>query len=123
MELARIHFKRAVASFFAFWYLPKNGYEASFLPSAEKKPAHTRLHIDSSSVVGRMGYDKIKTNLYTVAPNISDAAVLLVLAFTRMRFPFVVLGFLLTFTVFVIFATIDVEHSIHVPYYGCYMKT
>jgi hypothetical protein len=123
MELAQTQIKRAVVSFLAFWYLPKNGYEASFLPGAEKKLACTRLHIVSSYVVGRMGYDKIKANLYTVAPNISGAAVLLVLASTRIRFPFIVLGFLLTFTVFVVFATIDVEHSIHVPYYGCYMKT
>jgi hypothetical protein len=74
-----------------------------------------------------LGYDRIKTNLYTVAPNISGAVVLLVLAFTsdftRLRFPFIVLGFLLTFTGFIIFATIDVVHSIHVAYFACFMMT
>ncbi|KAH4181425.1 hypothetical protein HBI26_127950 [Parastagonospora nodorum] len=157
-------------SFFAYWYLPKNGYEAKFLTEDEKRLAHTRLQIDSSSVVGeafnlrkalgifavpstygflaieiclgvplqsvslflpqivqRLGYNKIKTNLYTVAPNIVGAVVLLILAFasdySRLRFPFIVLGFLLTFTGFIIFATIDVAHSIQVAYFACFMMT
>jgi hypothetical protein len=157
-------------SFFAYWYLPKNGYEAKFLTKDEKKLAHLRLQIDSSSVVGekfdlrsalgifkmpstygflaievclgvplqsvslflpqivqRLGYDPIKTNLYTVAPNIVGAVVLLILAFTsdytRLRFPFIALGFLLTFTGFIIFATIDVKKSITVAYFACFMMT
>lgn len=157
-------------SFFAYWYLPKNGYEAKFLTEDEKKLAFTRLQIDSSSVVGEefnlrkalgifaipstygflaievclgvplqsvslflpqivanLGYDKIKTNLYTVAPNIVGACVLLILAFTsdytRLRFPFIALGFLLTFTGFIIFATIDIKHSINVAYFACFMMT
>lgn len=159
-----------VFSFFAYWYLPKNGYEAKFLTEDEKKLAFTRLQIDSSSVVGEefnlrkalgifaipstygflaievclgvplqsvslflpqivanLGYDKIKTNLYTVAPNIVGACVLLILAFTsdytRLRFPFIALGFLLTFTGFIIFATIDIKHSINVAYFACFMMT
>ncbi|KAF2029283.1 MFS general substrate transporter [Setomelanomma holmii] len=159
-----------VFSSFAYWYLPKNAYEAKFLTESEKKLAYTRIQIDSSSVVGedfnlrkalgifrmpatygflaievclgvplqsvslflpqivqRLGYDKIKTNLYTVAPNIVGAVVLLILAFTsdytRLRFPFIALGFLLTFTGFIIFATIDVAHSIHVAYFACFMMT
>jgi hypothetical protein len=157
-------------SFFAYWYLPKNGYEAKFLNEDEKKLAFTRLQIDSSSIVGEefnlrkalgifklpstygflaievclgvplqsvslflpqivqnLGYDKIKTNLYTVAPNIVGAVFLLILAFTsdytRLRFPFIALGFLLTFTGFVIFAAIDVKHSINVAYFACFMMT
>jgi hypothetical protein len=78
-------------------------------------------------IVQRLGYDKIKTNLYTVAPNIIGAVVLLILAFTsdftRLRFPFIVLGFLLTFCGFIIFATIDVEHSLRVAYFACFMMT
>lgn len=78
-------------------------------------------------IVQRLGYDKIKTNLYTVAPNIVGAIVLLILAFasdyTRLRFPFIALGFILTFTGFIIFATIDVSHSIHVAYFACFMMT
>ncbi|KAF1843034.1 MFS general substrate transporter [Cucurbitaria berberidis CBS 394.84] len=157
-------------SFFAYWYLPKNAYEAGFLNEAEKQLAYTRIQIDSSSVVGekfnlkkalgifkepstygflvievclgvplqsvslflpqivqRLGYDRIKTNLYTVAPNIIGACVLLILAFTsdytRLRFPFIALGFLLTFIGFIIFATIDVEHSLRVAYFACFMMT
>jgi hypothetical protein len=78
-------------------------------------------------IVGRLGYDKIKTNLYTVAPNIVGACVLLILAFvsdyTRLRFPFIALGFLLTFIGFIIYATIDVEHSLTVAYFACFMMT
>ncbi|XP_014560666.1 hypothetical protein COCVIDRAFT_34310 [Bipolaris victoriae FI3] len=157
-------------SFFAYWYLPKNAYEAKFLNEAEKELAYTRIQIDSSSVVnqefslkdalgifkepstygfllieiclgvplqsvslflpqivGRLGYDKIKTNLYTVAPNVVGACVLLILAFasdyTRLRSPFIALGFLLTFIGFIIYATIDVEHSLTVAYYACFMMT
>ncbi|EMD90434.1 hypothetical protein COCC4DRAFT_187005 [Bipolaris maydis ATCC 48331] len=157
-------------SFFAYWYLPKNAYEAKFLNEAEKELAFTRIQMDSSSVVnqafnlkdalgifkepstygfliieiclgvplqsvslflpqivGRLGYDKIKTNLYTVAPNVVGACVLLILAFasdyTRLRSPFIALGFLLTFIGFIIYATIDVEHSLTVAYYACFMMT
>ncbi len=78
-------------------------------------------------IVQRLGYNKVKTNLYTVAPNISGAVVLLILAFasdlTRIRYPFIALGFILTFIGFIIFATIDVQHSIHVAYYACFMMT
>ncbi|KAF2476984.1 MFS general substrate transporter [Lindgomyces ingoldianus] len=78
-------------------------------------------------IVQRLGYNPIKTNLYTVAPNIVGACVLLILAFTsdytRLRFPFIALGFILTFIGFLIYATIDVEHSIHVAYYACFMMT
>jgi MFS family permease len=62
-------------------------------------------------IVGRLGYSTIKTNLYTVAPNISGAVMLLILAFSsdyaRRRGPFIVLGFLFTFVGFIIYATID----------------
>ena len=78
-------------------------------------------------IVARLGYSTIKTNLYTVAPNIVGAVVLLILAFssdlTRLRFPFIALGFLLTFIGFIIYATIDVSHSIHVAYFACFMMT
>ncbi|KAI7170243.1 putative MFS transporter, partial [Hortaea werneckii] len=52
-------------------------------------------------IVARLGYSTIKTNLYTVAPNISGAVMLLILGYasdlTRWRFPFIALGFLFTF--------------------------
>ncbi|KAL9594425.1 MAG: hypothetical protein Q9219_007041 [cf. Caloplaca sp. 3 TL-2023] len=36
-------------------------------------------------IVGRLGYNAVKTNLYTVAPNVSGAVMLLVLAFASSR--------------------------------------
>lgn len=52
---------------------------------------------------------------------------LLILAFasdlTRVRFPFIALGFLLTFIGFIIFVTIDVTTQIHVAYFSCFMMT
>lgn len=47
--------------------------------------------------LSRLGYDAMKTDLYTVAPNISGLVKLLILVFasgwTRWRFPFVVSGY------------------------------
>ncbi|KAK5141557.1 hypothetical protein LTR04_002553, partial [Oleoguttula sp. CCFEE 6159] len=78
-------------------------------------------------IVGRLGYDSIKTNLYTVAPNVVGAVVLLILAFssdlTRLRFPFIALGFLLTFIGFIIYVTIDVQSELTVAYFACFMMT
>jgi Major Facilitator Superfamily len=68
-------------------------------------------------IVARLGYSTVKTNLYTVAPNISGAVMLLILAFTsdytRRRGPFIVLGFTFTFVGFILYVTIDVLHDIH----------
>lgn len=78
-------------------------------------------------IIARLKYSTVKTNLYTVAPNVSGAVMLLILAFasdyTRLRFPFVVAGFLFTFTGFVIYAAIDVEAQLHVAYFACFMMT
>lgn len=78
-------------------------------------------------IIARLGYSTVKTNLYTVAPNITGAVMLLVLAFasdfTRWRFPFIALGFLFTFIGFIIYASIDVEHELHVAYFACFMMT
>ena len=78
-------------------------------------------------IIQRLGYDTVKTNLYTVAPNVSGAVMLLILAFasdlTRLRFPFVALGFLFTFIGMVIFAAIDVEHQVNVAYFASFMMT
>jgi len=69
-------------------------------------------------IVARLGYSTVKTNLYTVAPNISGAVMLLILAFTsdytRRRGPFIVLGFIFTFIGMIIYATIDVIHETHI---------
>lgn len=78
-------------------------------------------------IIGRLGYDTVKTNLYTVAPNVSGAVMLLILAFasdyTRWRFPFVAAGFLFTFIGFIIYVGIDVESQLHVAYFASFMMT
>ncbi|KAJ5115498.1 hypothetical protein NUU61_001257 [Penicillium alfredii] len=79
-------------------------------------------------IVSRLGYPTVKTNLYTVAPNVTGAAMLLVLAFasdaTRLRSPFLVLGFLLTFSGFMIYASIDDVHGrLHLAYFATFMMT
>jgi len=78
-------------------------------------------------IVARLGYSTVKTNLYTVAPNVSGAIMLLILAFasdfTRWRFPFVAAGFLFTFIGFIIYVSIDVLNEKHVAYFACFMMT
>jgi len=157
-------------SLFAFWYLPTSAAGARFLSADEKKLAHHRIAVDSSSVVNeafdlrdsfrifrqptswlilaiemclgvplqsvslflpqiiaRLDYGTVKTNLYTVAPNVSGAAMLLVLAFasdfTRLRFPFVAAGFAFTFVGFVTYAAIDVQADLQVAYFASFMMT
>jgi len=77
-------------------------------------------------IIKRLGYSTVKTNLYTVAPNVSGAVMLLILAFssdlTRLRFPFIAAGFLFTFTGFVIYAAVDVTTQLHVAYFACFSK-
>jgi MFS family permease len=78
-------------------------------------------------IIARLGYDTVKTNLYTVAPNISGAAMLLILSFasdyTRWRFPFIAAGFMFTFIGFIIFASIDVANQLQVAYFATFMMT
>jgi MFS family permease len=78
-------------------------------------------------IVGRLQFSTVKTNLYTVAPNVSGAVMLLILAFasdyTRWRFPFIAAGFLFTFIGFLIYVSIDVTHELHVAYFACFMMT
>lgn len=77
-------------------------------------------------IIQRLKYDTIKTNLYTVAPNVTGAVMLLILAFssdyTRLRFPFIILGFTLTFVGFIIYAAIDdVERQLQLAYFATFM--
>lgn len=77
-------------------------------------------------IIQRLGYSTVKTNLYTVAPNVTGAVMLIILAFcsdfTRLRFPFIVLGYAFTFTGFIIYAAItDVEAHIRVAYFATFM--
>jgi MFS family permease len=77
-------------------------------------------------IIQRLKYDTVKTNLYTVAPNVTGAVMLLLLAFssdlTRLRFPFIVLGFCFTFIGFIIYAAInDVAAQIQLAYFATFM--
>ncbi|KAL4806245.1 major facilitator superfamily domain-containing protein [Aspergillus unguis] len=79
-------------------------------------------------IIQRLGYSTVKTNLYTVAPNVTGAVMLLILAFSsdaaRLRSPFIVLGFLFTFSGFMIYASItDVQAQIRVAYFATFMMT
>ncbi|KAJ8130943.1 hypothetical protein O1611_g2685 [Lasiodiplodia mahajangana] len=79
-------------------------------------------------IVQRIVKDTVRVNLYTVAPNITGAVSLLILAFSsdllRIRFPFICLGFALTFTGFIIYAAIsDLERQIQLAYYATFMMT
>ncbi|KAJ5099930.1 transporter [Penicillium argentinense] len=78
-------------------------------------------------IIERLNYSTVKTNLFTVAPNVSGAAMLLILAFcsdwTRWRFPFIALGFLFTFIGFIIYAAIDVQNDVNVAYFASFMMT
>ncbi|KAF2664663.1 MFS transporter [Microthyrium microscopicum] len=78
-------------------------------------------------IISRLKYTPVKTNLYTVAPNVSGAVMLLVLAFasdyTRLRFPFIALGFIFTFIGFCIYVSIDVLDELHVAYFATFMMT
>ncbi|KAI0753295.1 MFS general substrate transporter [Daedaleopsis nitida] len=78
-------------------------------------------------IVARLGYDTIKTNLYTVAPNCVGAVFLVLLAFSsdhaKLRFPFIAAGFMLTFVGFIIYATLDVTTELRAAYFACFMMT
>ncbi|RYP78911.1 hypothetical protein DL771_000296 [Monosporascus sp. 5C6A] len=77
-------------------------------------------------IVHGLGYEYVKTNLFTVAPNITGAVMLLILGFTsdfmRVRFPFICLGFAFTFIGFIIYAAItDVQAQLRVAYFATFM--
>ncbi|KAI1499748.1 major facilitator superfamily domain-containing protein [Biscogniauxia marginata] len=78
-------------------------------------------------IIKRLNYDTIKTNLYTVAPNITGAVMLLVLSFasdySKLRFPFVAAGFAFTLTGFIIYACVSVDTQLNVAYFACFMMT
>ncbi|KAI0845477.1 putative MFS transporter [Daldinia vernicosa] len=84
------------------------------------------VNIFLPQIVQGLVNDTVTVNLYTVAPNVTGAVMLLVLAFTsdglRIRFPFVCLGFAFTFIGFIIYASIsDVHAQIRVAYFATFM--
>ncbi|CAJ2510538.1 Uu.00g095070.m01.CDS01 [Anthostomella pinea] len=159
-----------IMAVFAWFFLPASGATAWFLSDEERRLAHHRLQVDSSSIVDqpfvlreavgilrhpsswailaievclgvplqsvnlylpviikRLGYNTVKTNLYTVAPNITGAVMLLLLAFssdlTKIRFPFIALGFAFTLTGFIVYACVSVDNQLQVAYFATFMMT
>ncbi|KAH8148409.1 uncharacterized protein LAJ45_07511 [Morchella importuna] len=76
-------------------------------------------------IVGRLGYNVIKTNLFTVAPNVTGAVMLLILAFTsdftRLRFPFIALGFSFPLIGFIVYSSIDALSEKQIAYFATFM--
>lgn len=79
-------------------------------------------------IVQRLGFSTVKTNLYTVAPNVTGAVMCVILAFAsdfiRLRSPFIALAYLLTFSGFMIYASIENVHmQLHLAYFATFMMT
>lgn len=79
-------------------------------------------------IVQRLGFSTVKTNLYTVAPNVTGAVMCVILAFAsdsaKLRSPLIALAYLLTFTGFMIYASIsDIHAHLHIAYFATFMMT
>ncbi|KAK9451599.1 major facilitator superfamily domain-containing protein [Limtongia smithiae] len=79
-------------------------------------------------IVERLGYSTVKTNLFTVAPNISGALVLLLFSFLsdkfRVRSPFIAIGFAFPVIGFMIYLLIaDINAHIDAAYFACFLMT
>lgn len=76
-------------------------------------------------IVARLGYGTVKTNLYTVAPNIVGSVFLLCVAFSsdhwRERSMHLATCLTLVFIGFVVLATIDVKDHVGVGYFCCFL--
>lgn len=78
-------------------------------------------------IVARLGYSTVKTNLYTVAPNIVGAVVLLILAFSsdfaKLGFPFIMAGFSFPLIGYIIYACVGVQTSTAAAYFSVFMMS
>ncbi|KAJ3569770.1 hypothetical protein NP233_g4838 [Leucocoprinus birnbaumii] len=78
-------------------------------------------------IVASLGYSTIKTNLYTVAPNIVGAVTLLALTFSsdyfRERSFHICIPLVIGLTGFIILGCIDVVHNKGVAYFACFLLT
>ncbi|PYH80964.1 MFS general substrate transporter [Aspergillus uvarum CBS 121591] len=76
-------------------------------------------------IVGRLGYSTVKTNLWTVAPNLVGAVVLLCVAWSsdyfRERGFHTVFSLVLSLIGMIILATIDVLNNKGVAYFACFL--
>ncbi|KAK9478902.1 major facilitator superfamily domain-containing protein [Lipomyces japonicus] len=144
-----------VAAMSAAAFLPRDVSHAKFLTHQERASAFLRVQGDSSSVVNeplrlseatclgvplqsvtlflpqiveRLGYSTVKTNLYTVAPNVAGAVMLLLLAFAsdqcKLRAPFIAIGFGLPAIGFLMnLAITDVAAHSLAAYASCFFMT
>ncbi|KAL1413796.1 hypothetical protein Q8F55_001579 [Vanrija albida] len=76
-------------------------------------------------IIHRLGYSTVKTNLYTVAPNVVGTLFLILFTqssdYFRERSFHVVVPLLVTMVGFVILGTIDVVHNTTVAYFACFL--
>lgn len=78
-------------------------------------------------IIQELGKGTVKTNLYTVAPNISGAICLLFFAFASdfltVRSIFIVCSLAVSLIGFVVFGAIDVKANIGAAYFSCFLMT
>ncbi|EJD41283.1 putative high-affinity nicotinic acid transporter [Auricularia subglabra TFB-10046 SS5] len=76
-------------------------------------------------IVGRLGYTAVKTNLYTVAPNIVGAVCLILLTqssdYFRERSLHLILALAVTMVGFIVLGVIDVLSHLQVAYFACFL--
>ncbi|KAI1622000.1 allantoate permease [Exophiala viscosa] len=76
-------------------------------------------------IVARLGYSTVKTNLYTVAPNMAGCFATLAIAkssdYFRERSMHLIGALTLTMTGYIVLAAIDPVHNISVSYFACFL--
>ncbi|KZO96695.1 putative MFS transporter [Calocera viscosa TUFC12733] len=76
-------------------------------------------------IVQRLGYGTVKTNLFTIGPNVAGAATLLVLAYvsdyTRIRFAYLALALVFPFVGFVLYATLNLDTQLGIAYFATFL--
>jgi hypothetical protein len=84
-----------------------------------------RLFLLTTQIVARLGYSVVKTNLWTVAPNLVGAVVLLVVAKSsdifRERSLHIIFSLTVSLVGMLILASIDVSHNKGVSYFACFL--
>lgn len=78
-------------------------------------------------IIQQLGTTTVMTNLYTVAPNVSGAVCLLILAFIsdfhQVRSLYIIIAFLVSIIGFAVFSAIDVQSNVGVAYFTCFLMT
>ncbi|KAL0071860.1 hypothetical protein AAF712_000782 [Marasmius tenuissimus] len=78
-------------------------------------------------IVGSLGYDTLKTNLYTVAPNVVGTVMLLILAFSsdyfRERSIHICIPLAISLVGFIVLGSINPVERRNVAYFACFLLT